>query len=109
MRLSTVQVTRLTFSCNSVPPDVASHPIPSGSVDDVQLTETESPYLTTTLGGLSSTGQEACVGAPTVQSMTETIIISFTFSSRLSFKQKIYPKYRPRIQNKLKIGYISNQ
>jgi hypothetical protein len=91
MSLLTVQVTRFTFPCKPVSPYVASHLIPSGSVDDVQLTETESPYLTTTLGGLSSTGQEACVGAPTVQSMTETIIISFTFSSKLSLNKKYIP------------------
>lgn len=56
---STVQVKCLT-GCRLLPPCVASQPIPSNLLSDVlQLIETECPYLSTTMGGFNSMGQEA--------------------------------------------------
>lgn len=62
-RESTFQETNLASDISPVPPYGDSQPIPSGLATDVlQLIETGSPYLTTTLGGLSWMGQEALTG-----------------------------------------------
>lgn len=54
-----VQVKKLTL-VKPVPPSVLSQPIPlDWFVSALQLMVTESPYLTTTLGGLSLMGQRA--------------------------------------------------
>lgn len=60
VRFSTFQVEWLTSSI-ALPPCEASQPIPTiPSNVMLQLTETVSPYFTTTLGGLNLRGQEAC-------------------------------------------------
>lgn len=58
VKLSTFQGKWLT-SVIPVPPTEASQPIPSWLTVAVQLTETGSPYRTTTLEGLNSMGHEA--------------------------------------------------
>lgn len=74
--LATVQVKWLTFS-KPVPPIVASQPIPLNWLTDVlQLIETGSPYFTTTLGGLSSMGQEACTPKECIYMRHISIIVT---------------------------------
>ncbi|TNN70035.1 hypothetical protein EYF80_019711 [Liparis tanakae] len=61
VRLATVQV-RWSMCLRAMPPSEASQPISSNGTSVLQFTVTESPYRTTTLGGLNSMGQ-ACTPA----------------------------------------------
>ena len=66
-----------TPSVRGTPPYGDSQPIPSVWFDDeLQLTEMESPYLTTTLGGITSIGQEALTGFPISTHSTDYVASS---------------------------------
>ncbi len=72
----TLHVIRFCFLFMGTAPSLASHPIPWCRTEVLQVTATESPYLTTALCGLSWTGHSAC--AP-VKHIEEHRIIAYRY------------------------------